>query len=215
MHGLGPLFELEPRVAVVGGLEFREVLSVTRLEAGIADNVIPGEATATVNLRYPPDRTPAEAETFLATLVPDGATLEVVSNAAPGRVVADSPAVRALQAAGALAIRAEAGMDERRRLHAAESRRSQLRPGSHGARASPRRARLDRVARHGLRGAHSVRHEPDRRRCRLMELAQRIDELWASGELEPEPIEEAIALLDAGEVRVAERPTTAGWSTSG
>ncbi len=38
-----------------------------------------------------------------------------------------------------------------------------------------------------------------------MELAQRIDELWESGELEPEPIEEAIALLDAGEVRVAER----------
>jgi len=38
-----------------------------------------------------------------------------------------------------------------------------------------------------------------------MELAQRIDELWAAGELEPEPVEEAIALLDAGEVRVAER----------
>ena len=104
VHGLGPLFELEPRVAIVGGLEFREVLSVTRLQAGIADNVIPGEATATVNLRYPPDRTPAEAEALLATLVPDGATLEVVSNAAPGQVVADSPAVRALQAAGAHAM---------------------------------------------------------------------------------------------------------------
>jgi len=104
VHGLGQLFELEPRATVVGGLEFREVLSVTRLQAGIADNVIPGEAIATVNLRYPPDRTPAEAETFLATLVPDGATLEVVSNAAPGRVVADSPAVRALQAAGARAM---------------------------------------------------------------------------------------------------------------
>ena len=38
-----------------------------------------------------------------------------------------------------------------------------------------------------------------------MELAQRIDELWTGGELEAEPIEEAIALLDAGEVRVAER----------
>ena len=84
-----------------------EVLSVTRLQAGIADNVIPGEATATVNLRYPPDRTAAEAETFLATLVPDGATLEVVSNAAPGRVVADSPAARALQAAGARAIQSK------------------------------------------------------------------------------------------------------------
>ncbi len=47
VRGLGPLFELEPRVAVVGGLEFREVVSVTRLQAGIADNVIPGEATAT------------------------------------------------------------------------------------------------------------------------------------------------------------------------
>jgi 2,3,4,5-tetrahydropyridine-2,6-dicarboxylate N-succinyltransferase len=43
-----------------------------------------------------------------------------------------------------------------------------------------------------------------------MELAQRIDELWAGGELEPEPIEEAIALLDAGEVRVAERLAD-GW----
>ena len=43
-----------------------------------------------------------------------------------------------------------------------------------------------------------------------MELAQRIDELWAGGELEPEPIEEAIALLDAGAVRVAERLAD-GW----
>jgi 2,3,4,5-tetrahydropyridine-2-carboxylate N-succinyltransferase len=43
-----------------------------------------------------------------------------------------------------------------------------------------------------------------------MELAQRIDELWASGELEPEPVEEAIALLDAGHVRVAERLAD-GW----
>ena len=43
-----------------------------------------------------------------------------------------------------------------------------------------------------------------------MELAQRIDELWVGGELEPEPIEEAIALLDAGEVRVAERLAD-GW----
>jgi 2,3,4,5-tetrahydropyridine-2-carboxylate N-succinyltransferase len=43
-----------------------------------------------------------------------------------------------------------------------------------------------------------------------MELARRIDELWASGELDPVPIEEALALLDRGEVRVAERAAT-GW----
>ena len=49
----------------IAGLEFVEVVSVTRFEAGIADNVIPGEATVTVNLRYPPDRTPAQAEAHL------------------------------------------------------------------------------------------------------------------------------------------------------
>ena len=38
-----------------------------------------------------------------------------------------------------------------------------------------------------------------------MGLRERIDELWESGELEAEPIEESIARLDAGEVRVAER----------
>jgi len=38
-----------------------------------------------------------------------------------------------------------------------------------------------------------------------MELRDRIDELWESGDLDAEPIEESIARLDAGEVRVAER----------
>jgi succinyl-diaminopimelate desuccinylase len=102
-RGLAPLFELPPRTAIVNGLEFREVVSVTQLHAGIADNVIPGEAAATVSLRYPPDREPEEAETLLAGLVPADATLEVLSNARPARVV-DSPAVRALQRAGDLAI---------------------------------------------------------------------------------------------------------------
>ena len=38
-----------------------------------------------------------------------------------------------------------------------------------------------------------------------MDVAKRIDELWESGELEPAPIEEAVALLDRGEARVAEK----------
>jgi succinyl-diaminopimelate desuccinylase len=104
VRGLAPIFELAPRVAVVGGLEFREVVSVTRLTAGIADNVIPGEAVATLNLRYPPDRAPAEAEASLRRLCPDGATLEITSNAAPARVVTDSRLVRRLQEAGGLKI---------------------------------------------------------------------------------------------------------------
>jgi 2,3,4,5-tetrahydropyridine-2,6-dicarboxylate N-succinyltransferase len=38
-----------------------------------------------------------------------------------------------------------------------------------------------------------------------MDLAWRIHELWQSGEVDAEPIEEAIRLLDRGEVRVAEK----------
>jgi succinyl-diaminopimelate desuccinylase len=103
VHGLAPLFEVAPRPVVVGGLEFVEVVSVTRLEAGIADNVIPGEAIAILNLRYPPDREPAEAEAYLSEIAPSDATLEIVSTAPPARVV-DSAAVRALQRAGGLEI---------------------------------------------------------------------------------------------------------------
>jgi succinyl-diaminopimelate desuccinylase len=103
VRGLVPLFEMAPRTAIVNGLEFREVVSVTRLQSGIADNVIPGEAVATLNLRYPPDRDASAAEAFLAELTPDGAELEVLSNAPPARVV-DSAAVRALATAGGLEI---------------------------------------------------------------------------------------------------------------
>ena len=38
-----------------------------------------------------------------------------------------------------------------------------------------------------------------------MDLAQRIEQLWSSNELDAAPIEDAIARLDSGEVRVAER----------
>jgi len=43
-----------------------------------------------------------------------------------------------------------------------------------------------------------------------MELKQRIEEMWESGSLDADRIEEAIALLDAGTIRVAE-PADGGW----
>jgi 2,3,4,5-tetrahydropyridine-2-carboxylate N-succinyltransferase len=43
-----------------------------------------------------------------------------------------------------------------------------------------------------------------------MELARTIEELWTSDELDPTPVEEAIARLNAGDVRVAERDG-GGW----
>ena len=47
----------------------------------------------------------------------------------------------------------------------------------------------------------------------MMDLAERIEELWQSNELEAAPIEEAIARLDRGEVRVAERAES-GWTVN-
>ena len=44
-----------------------------------------------------------------------------------------------------------------------------------------------------------------------MGLRERIDKLWESGELEAEPIEESIARLDAGDVRVAVRDGRNDW----
>jgi 2,3,4,5-tetrahydropyridine-2-carboxylate N-succinyltransferase len=44
----------------------------------------------------------------------------------------------------------------------------------------------------------------------MMDLAQRIDELWSTDELDAATIENAIAALDRGDVRVAE-PAQGGW----
>ena len=46
-----------------------------------------------------------------------------------------------------------------------------------------------------------------------MTLAQRIDELWEANEIDAAVVEEAIAALDRGEVRVAER-TDDGWKVN-
>ena len=74
VDGLAAIRRRERREAIVDGLPFYEVVSVTRLEAGTADNVIPDRAVATLNLRYPPDRSPEEAEHLVRSLVPSDAS---------------------------------------------------------------------------------------------------------------------------------------------
>lgn len=100
IEGLARVATHERREAILDGLPFYEVASVTRLEGGLADNVVPDRAIATVNVRYPPDRAPAEAEDFVRSLVPTDATVEILGNSPPGAVVADAPLVEALRAQG-------------------------------------------------------------------------------------------------------------------
>lgn len=104
IEGLAPVIAHERREAVVGGLTFWEVLSVTRLNAGIADNVIPDRAVAHLNFRFAPDRDEAGAVAYLQALVPDGAELTVLGTAPSGAVATGSPLVTALLGAGARGI---------------------------------------------------------------------------------------------------------------
>jgi succinyl-diaminopimelate desuccinylase len=79
VHGLEPLAQLEPRDVELDGLVFREVVSVVRIDGGIAANVIPALATAELNFRYAPGRTREDAEARLRELVAGG-ELEILSN---------------------------------------------------------------------------------------------------------------------------------------
>jgi succinyl-diaminopimelate desuccinylase len=104
IEGLARVATHERREVVIDGLPFYEVVSVTRLEGGVADNVVPDRAVATVNLRYPPDRPPEDAEELLRSLVPTDAEVDVVGNSLPGAVAIDAPLVQALRAAANAAI---------------------------------------------------------------------------------------------------------------
>jgi succinyl-diaminopimelate desuccinylase len=107
LEGLAPLAALERREAVVAGLPFYEVVTITRIEAGIADNVVPDRAVAHVNFRYAPDRSPVDAAAYLRALVPEGASVELIGDSPAAVPVVDAPLVQALRAAGDLRIEAK------------------------------------------------------------------------------------------------------------
>jgi succinyl-diaminopimelate desuccinylase len=94
---LQPVLTNEPRDVEIEGLVFREVMSVTQFNAGIASNVIPGRAEANINFRYAPDRTPASAEALIRDLYPNA---EIVSHSPPAHVARQSPLVQELRTAG-------------------------------------------------------------------------------------------------------------------
>lgn len=78
----------------VQGVEFRETLQVTTLEAGRARNVVPDELVANLNYRFPPGVSLDEAERCLRALVPAEFECRIVDRAPAGEVCADRPLVR-------------------------------------------------------------------------------------------------------------------------
>ncbi len=105
LEGLAGVLELEPNDVEVEGLVFREVLSVTQIDDfGNASNVIPARVECTLNFRYAPTRTPAEAEQRLRELVGGDVDIEIVQNSAAAHVVRRSGPVTHLQEAGGFAV---------------------------------------------------------------------------------------------------------------
>jgi succinyl-diaminopimelate desuccinylase len=97
-RGIAALAGHEPEEHDFGGLKFYEVVSTTMVEGGIATNVVPDLATAQVNYRYAPGRSPEEAEARLRELTEGHGAIEVTSNSPSGPVPLGNPHVERLQA---------------------------------------------------------------------------------------------------------------------
>jgi succinyl-diaminopimelate desuccinylase len=79
---LARLNAYESRRPVIDGLEYREGLNATRIHGGVAGNVIPDECVVSVNFRFAPDRSEADAEQFLREFF-DGYDV-TVTDSSPG-----------------------------------------------------------------------------------------------------------------------------------
>jgi succinyl-diaminopimelate desuccinylase len=86
IHGaaevLRRLGEYDARKPVIDGLEYHEGLNAVLISGGVATNVLPDECVVTVNHRFAPDRSEAEALAFVRGFF-DGFEVEV-TDSAPG-----------------------------------------------------------------------------------------------------------------------------------
>jgi succinyl-diaminopimelate desuccinylase len=101
VEALAPVVALEPLEVEKGGLTFREVVTVTRIEGGVADNVVPAHASAALNFRYAPGRSRAEAEARLRELAGE---VEIVSHSPAAPVPAENELLERLREAGGLTL---------------------------------------------------------------------------------------------------------------
>jgi succinyl-diaminopimelate desuccinylase len=113
---LSKLHDLEPDLVVIGGLEYREVFSVTRAEGGIANNIIPPTFTINVNHRFPPIYSIDEAEQRLRDIAAEADEIIVKDRAPAGGAAPDDAEVRRLEALCTGARQAKQGWTDVARL---------------------------------------------------------------------------------------------------
>ncbi len=104
IHGaaeiLRRLAEYEPRRVDIDGCEYREGLQAVSVTGGVAGNVVPDSCVITVNHRFAPDRSVADAEGHLRSVF-EGFEVRVVDRASGALPGLGEPAARELvEAAG-------------------------------------------------------------------------------------------------------------------
>ncbi len=70
------ILDLPIRDAEVGGVVFREVVTLTTLAAGVVRNTVPDTMRVNMNLRYAPDRGPDDALACALSLLPEGCAVQ-------------------------------------------------------------------------------------------------------------------------------------------
>ncbi|MEV5747544.1 succinyl-diaminopimelate desuccinylase [Actinoallomurus sp. NPDC052308] len=98
----------EPERPVVDGLEYHEGLNAVFVRGGVAGNVIPDECVVTINYRFAPDKSLADAERYLRKLF-DGYEVTVVDGAPGARPGLTHPVAAAFTEATGGAVRAKFG----------------------------------------------------------------------------------------------------------
>jgi succinyl-diaminopimelate desuccinylase len=83
---LARLADYRAREVEIDGLTYREGLSAVRIQGGVANNVIPDECVVSVNYRFAPSRSAAEAEAHLREVFDgfDVTLADAVQGAMPG-----------------------------------------------------------------------------------------------------------------------------------
>ena len=90
IHEAGRILDVlrgyQPREPLVEGLTYHEGLNAVGISGGVAGNVIPDECVVTVNFRFAPDRSAAEAEEHVRQVFAgwEVAVVDVVGGARPG-----------------------------------------------------------------------------------------------------------------------------------
>jgi succinyl-diaminopimelate desuccinylase len=112
IHKLGGVLKIlnayMPEELEVDGLVFRESLNAVSVSGGIASNVIPDQALLTLNYRFAPSRSVAEATEYLRNMFLDF-EFTVVDSAAGARPGMNSPEAKAFVEAVSAAVNPKYG----------------------------------------------------------------------------------------------------------